>query len=209
MPPRSDESASEDESSNHASEASINQPSALLDEVSQNVSDGNEQEYPTENSEGFGSEESRIDDLDADNQEDDAEATGHIPDPPLLPLDLLKPLPSPADSPQLPVSITWEQMSRKDKRAERLRSVKLKKKDWDRLREGAKKSGSLAAGRMAQLKRGIMVGGGRTQSGRVEKMSKPQVSGRQRLLQERKRAVEQSTSELMVSSKKAKTQPKG
>jgi hypothetical protein len=127
---------------------------------------------------------------------------------PLLPPEILKPLPSPAQS---PADIPWGKLSRKEKRAERNRSRQAKKRVWDQLRESSKGTGVLEAGKAAQAKRGVGSGKDRVTTGRIEKKSshKPKTSGRQQLLEHRKRAAAQVLGVMEGgATKKAKTRPK-
>ena len=125
---------------------------------------------------------------------------------PLLPLELLKPLPSPAYSLHQSISIPREQMTREQKVAQRNRSRKAKKSVWDRLRQDSEGTGVLEAGKIAQLKRGIVSRVDKVRNGRIKKKAKvkQQGSGRQQLLEDRKRAVEENKSQLMRPAKKQK-----
>jgi hypothetical protein len=147
-----------------------------------------EPEYHTEES-----------DNDPDEEETGSEHEAPNTTAPLLPKELLKPLPSPAYSRQQSVVIPREQMTRQQKVMQRNRDRKAKKRVWDRLRQDTQGTGVFEAGKFAQLKRGIAPRKDRVKSGRVTKKSvvMPHVSGRQRLLEQRKRAVEQNKSELL------------
>ncbi|KAK3717007.1 hypothetical protein LTR37_006062 [Vermiconidia calcicola] len=177
MAPRQPEDVSEDDpasnpESGEDSEATVIEPADLLDQVLQ---DG-EQEYHTE-SEG-------------EDDVDHGAGTG-VPwsSAPLLPAELSKPLPSPVHSLQA-ISIPWEQMTRQQKKAQRNRSRQGKKKAWDRLREEAEGTGVLEAGKAAQMKRGIVASKKeKVRTGRVEKQSKPKTSGRQHMIEQRKRVL--------------------
>ncbi|KAK3725380.1 hypothetical protein LTR37_000350 [Vermiconidia calcicola] len=198
MAPRQPEDISENDSASNPrseedSEAAVGEPANLLDQVLQ---DGKE-EYHTE-SEG----------------EDDVDhgAEHGVPwnSPPLLPAELLKPLPSPTHSLQA-ISIPWEQMTRQQKKAQRNRSRQGKKKAWDRLRQEAEGTGVLEAGKAAQMKRGVGAPKEKVKTGRVEKQSKPKACGRQHMLEQRKRVLlSQSKGEPMASSpaKRPKTKSK-
>jgi hypothetical protein len=148
---------------------------------------------------------------DNDEEEDDIEDDGQRPpSAPLLPPELLRPLPSPAQS---PVVIPYSQMTRKQKRAQRNHSRQAKKAVWEQLREGSGGTGVLEAGQVAQLKRGVGVsesdGQRKVRSGRVEKKKKlkPKFSGRQQLVEERKRAAAQKVLG-PATKKKAKAKSK-
>jgi hypothetical protein len=155
-----------------------------------------EQEYHTE--------ESDEEDLDEDESGSEHELAERSA--PLLPNELLKPLPSPAYSLQQPVNIPWEQMTRQQRVAQRNRSRKAKKRVWDALRRDSQGTGVLEAGKAAQLKRGLALQREKVKSGRVTKKTQRvfQASGRQELLEQRKRAVEQSKSQLLPSSEKGR-----
>ena len=62
----------------------------------------------------------------------------------------------------------------------------------------------LEAGKFAQLKRGIVLRGDKVRNGRIMKKTnvKQRASGRQQLLEDRKRAVKESKSQLMRPAKK-------
>ncbi|KAK5164458.1 uncharacterized protein LTR77_009664 [Saxophila tyrrhenica] len=141
-----------------------------------------------------------------ENPEDLEFNTSLQPRAPLLPAEVLKPLPSPTRSLQ---DIPLERMTRKQKRAERNRSRQAKKAVWDQLRAEAKGSGVLEAGKVAQLKRGAGKSKEKVRSGRVEKAggkktkAKSKVSGRQEMLEDRKRQI-RSTGEGR-KGKRAKT----
>jgi hypothetical protein len=144
-----------------------------------------------------------------DNSED-GDRGEHLIEPtaPLLPPEILKPLPSPAQS---PADIPWEKLSRKEKRAERNRSRQAKKRVWDQLRDDAKGTGVLEAGKAAQANRGVHSLKDRVTAGRIEKKSsrRPKTSGRQQLLEHRKRAAAQSVGITESGArKKTKTRPK-
>lgn len=182
-------SGSRDDESESASEASD-----LLDEEV-DMQDGVEPEYHTEESQE-----------ETDERENDSEHELLDNTAPLLPKELLKPLPSPAFSFQHAVLIPREQMTREQKVAQRNRSRKSKKRVWDRLKRDSEGTGVLEAGKVAQWKRGIIARKDRVASGRVAKKAKvkQQVSGRQQLLEDRKRAVEQSKCQLLRPPKKGR-----
>ncbi|TKA66615.1 hypothetical protein B0A55_08155 [Friedmanniomyces simplex] len=125
---------------------------------------------------------------------------------PYLPAHLLK-APVPSDLQVIPTP--WEELSRKQKQGQRRTNRQLKKRQWDQLRTDAEASGVLQAGKAAQVKRGVVMMSDRVRSGRVGKKSKVrvEVSGRQRMLEERKRA--RGGSRVVGASKKAKTKSTG
>ena len=161
----------------------------------QEHSEGTEEEYHTEES----------DDEVAKEQNDGSGSDTPRPSAPLLPEELLKPLPSPAYSLQDAVTIPWDQMTRPQKRAERNRNRQSKKKVWDRLRRETQGTGVIEAGKAAQIKRGLIRASDRVKAGRVGKKTKTQISGRQQLLEQRKRLIDQNGSALMRPSKRART----
>lgn len=213
MAPREPEMASDDESSesveSEESSESDGDPSTLLDQVSRTDDlEGMEKEYHTE--------ESDISDIEEDEQQQsDSNDSISAAEAPLLPPELLKPLPSPAYSPWNDVSIPWAQMTRKQKQAERLRSRRAAKEDWDRMQRDLKRMegqagehGARDAGMIAQLKREIAKVNDRRKRGRVEKTSTIEISGREKLLKERKLAVKSSRSGLKRPLEKAQKIPK-
>lgn len=196
------------QSSGHENEleSSTNQPSEQLD---QPVGEEDmEEAFHTEESDLSNASDrddgSELEEYDIADLETQPSAT----DPPLLPAELLKPLPSPANSPRHAVSIPWSQMTRAQKKGQRRSSRQAKKREWDRLRREANETGVLQAGKAAQLKRGIKKARDKVKSGRIEKKEKSKPSGRQQLLEQRKRLVEESNRELMKPAKKAKTRAK-
>jgi hypothetical protein len=152
-----------------------------------------EQEYHTEESEN-----------DSENEEPDSDMDILATSAPLLPPELLKPLPIPAYSLHQPISIPRDQMTREQKVAQRNRSRKVKKRAWDRLGRDSEGIGVLEAGKVAQWKRGLVVRGDKVRNRRITKQVKvkQQGSGRQQLLEDRKRAIEESKSRLMRPAKK-------
>lgn len=192
MVPRRPEETSDRE--NDASSDSAEDDSQSVSSTSGPMNEGvddqanMEPEYHTEES-----------DNDPEEEETGSEHEAPNTTAPLLPKELLKPLPSPAYSLQHPVIIPREQMTRRQKVIQRNRDRKAKKRVWDRLRQDTQGTGVLEAGKFAQIKRGIAPKKEKVKSGRVTKQRnvKPQVSGRQQLLEQRKRAVEQSMSELL------------
>ncbi|KAK5128976.1 hypothetical protein LTR85_000309 [Meristemomyces frigidus] len=168
-----------EEAESHTEESDVSEAEA--------APDGLEEEYHTEESSDEGADE-------------DAPLRAA----PYLPAHLLDPLPSPAQSAEQAVSIPWAQMTRSQKQAERSR----RKRAYEKLRRDTTGSGVLQAGKAAQVKRGVVPGKDRVKSGRVGKKSKVQVSGRQQLLEERKRMVERGRSELARPTKTPKTKSK-
>ncbi|KAK3057376.1 hypothetical protein LTR09_001559 [Extremus antarcticus] len=145
-------------------------------------------------------------DEDASGLEDDDPENVVAYRAPLLPAEVLKPLPSPVLSLQ---DIPWERMTRKQKRAQRNQSRQAKKAVWDQLKEDASGTGVLEAGKVAQLKRGVGQPRKRVKSGRVQKsQTKPRVSGRQQLIEQRKRVAAESEGGMRPAAKKAKTTAK-
>lgn len=141
--------------------------------------------------------------------EDDEFTEGQLQNTaPLLPAELLKPLPSPATSLQQTVLIPREQMTREQKVSQRNRNRKAKKRVWDRLRRDSEGSGVLEAGKVAQAKRGVVsLRRDKLESGRVAKRRKNgegQVSGRQQLLESRKVDVEERRRGLMRPARDGK-----
>lgn len=137
-------------------------------------------------------------------EDDEIAPLGMAGDPPLLPPELLKPLLSPAISAQPVTEIPWTQLTRTQKKTRRNHERAAKKKVWDELRRNAKGTGVLEAGKAAQAKR-LLARSDRVRAGRVEKKSKPVVSGRQQLLETRKRARQESD----MTAKPTKKQKKG
>ena len=209
MAPQMPEDFSDNESissleSEDDSESATSEPSNVLNQVSQ--ADGvedMEEEFHTEDSDLSNSEE---DEQEVEGKE--LEGRAAVPDPPLLSAELLKPLPSPAFSQQHAVAVPWNQMTSKQKKTQRNRSRQAKKKEWDRLRQETKGAGVLEAGRVAQLKRGVVPSGEKVRNGRVTKTARPQASGRQRLLEQRKTIVGRSQSELARPKKMTTTKAK-
>lgn len=204
------ETASDHESQDDASDSAISDPSNLLNHISGNGDgDGDDVEYHTEEDSEEGEDGTEVQQLEdqpddpSDSDNDDVAANN----PPLLPDELLQPQ-STVDSIRA-ISIPWHRMTRKQKKAQRSRSRQAKKRIWDGLRQETEDTGVLEAGRFAQLKRGIVSMKEKVKSGRIEKKTKPQASGRQQLLEQRKRQIDLSRSELMPVTKKAKTKSKG
>ena len=159
--------------------------------------------YHTEGSDASTSEDERDQDV-AGNGEVVAASESAAPGPPLLPAELLKPLPSPANSPRNAV-FPRDQTTQGQKTTNTKRSRRAKQQAFDWLREETKGTGVLEAGRVAQLKRGVVPARDRVRKGRIEKKTEVQVSGRQRLLEQRKKLDEQKGKQFLGPSKKAKT----
>lgn len=185
-PIRSDDESDVSGSSVSASEAeaSVAQNQALRNGALEEEDD--EEEFHTEDSEG--SEDGIAAECDPD-----IAGTTNAPNIPLLPESLLKALPSAARLAPSLAKIPWDQLTPKQKKARRNNSREMKKRTYDRLLAEAKESGVLEAGKAAQRKRGVVprVKKDRVRSGRVEKKeaAKVKVSGRQRLMEDRKKAV--------------------
>lgn len=162
-----------------------------------------EQEYHTSDSEDrTGDDLSRVDDEDEVNNEDRAVP----PTAPLLPLNILQTRPPPT---QAVADIPWDRLTRKQKQARRNRSRKMKKAAMELVRSGIEGNGVLEAGRAAQSRRGVLTSAttDRVRGGRIEKRERKEVvSGRQRVLEERKRLVgKDSGRNMRPSTKKMKT----
>ncbi|GAB7359950.1 hypothetical protein MBLNU230_g7475t1 [Neophaeotheca triangularis] len=136
-----------------------------------------------------------VDGATSGSEEDgDGEEDTLVPDadePPRLPMELLKEYDErgsvePTGRDQL-VGTT-----NKQRRRMRKNEIRRKKKQWLRLQKDVRGTGVIPAGKAAQNKRGIMAakGGMRgVKSEKIEKATKPAVSGRQRLMEDRKRAA--------------------
>lgn len=151
--------------------------------------DEGEEEFHTEDSEN--SED--VEDDGGSDLEGDESASGV----PLLPESLLKHIPQAAQSAPSLADVPWEKLSSKQKKARRNNSRKMKKRQYDRLRGEVKGTGVLEAGKAAQEKRGIPPAKkDKVRSARVEKKTREanSVSGRQKMLDNRKRAVERAAS---------------
>lgn len=204
---------SEEDSLSEAGDV-INSSNRIL---SKNGFEHAEEEFHTEESDMSDSEDDGENASDLDELSDGNDLKPAVPttDTPLLPAELLKPLPSPTFSLFDGVTIPWNQMTRDQKRAERLRSRRAAKREWDAMQRGmsgtkdaAKQSGALDAGRMAQLRRTKSEPVAKVRSGRVKKETKRQMSGRDRLLQARKKSVERESQALKTSKRKKKALPK-
>ena len=126
---------------------------------------------------------------------------------PYLPAHLLKaPLPS---SPQVQPTPAKD-LSRKQKKGQPRTNRQLKKQQWDQLRADAQANGVLEAGKATQVKRGVLRESDRVRSGRVGKKRKAgvELSGRERMLEERKRERAGGSTGL-PSKKKLKTKSSG
>lgn len=182
MAPLQPDEASDEDSS---AISDVQQPNGHI-EHEPTLVDDEEQEYHTSDSEDQ-SEDASADDDDEDEEVENDQDPALPPTAPLLPPEILKPLPSPAQS---LADIPWERLTRKQKHARRNRSRKTKKAALEELRNGAEGTGVLEAGTVAQLKRGVTSASptNKVRSGRVGKKGKREVvSGRHRLLEERKR----------------------
>ncbi|KAK3654454.1 hypothetical protein LTR56_004084 [Elasticomyces elasticus] len=164
-----------------------------------------EQEYHTDNSSA--AEEASMtqirtavapeDDDDSDDSEDEATEPA-----PYLPEHLLK-APTTLDSsvPYTPHKRLEYYQRKKQRREER--------RELERLRTDAEANGVLAAGRAAQIKRSIALKIDRVRQGRISKKTKAkvEVSGRQAMLDERKR-LRSSSQSVPQPSKKARRKRK-
>lgn len=150
-----------------------------------------EEEFHTEDS------EDSEDDADQSAQvEEDETAGDHVSEtaPGIAPLPehLLKPQAQPVQPAQSLADMPWDRLTAKQKKARRNNGRRMKKRTWDRLRAETKGTGVLEAGKVAQAKRGVLSTGDKVRSGRVEKKAREGLakSGRQQLLEERKRTVQ-------------------
>ncbi|KAK4632416.1 hypothetical protein CLAFUW4_02537 [Fulvia fulva] len=128
----------------------------------------------------------------------------HVPSAPLLPASLLKSKPT---STSVPVKISWNSLSRHQKKALRDEmGVSMKE-----LRTQVQGTGVIEAGRAAQLKRGILpadkVAGSRIAKKRKRKGGQPKIesSGKQKLIEERKRRMLENARGSVLPVKKRKT----
>ena len=213
MVPRLPETPSDDEveqvSSSEDSGSNADPSSLEATDGALEIQEDMEQEFHTEGSEDDSEDDSNNDsengsENESENEGDNSDIEILATSAPLLPQELLKPLPSPAYSLHQPISIPREQMTREQKVAQRNRSRKAKKRVWDRLRRDSEGTGVLEAGKVAQLKRGVVSRGDQVRYGRITKKVKveKQGFGRQQLLEHRKRAVEESKSQLMRPAKR-------
>ncbi|KAK5116452.1 hypothetical protein LTR62_008000 [Meristemomyces frigidus] len=111
---------------------------------------------------------------------------------PYLPAHLLKPEQKPIPTSEEVKDIPFEQMTRQQKLGSRRSSRQKKKRQYDRLQAGTTGSGVIEAGNAAQAKRGILAKSANKKTGRVSKKGKvikPQVSGRQQMLEARQQQV--------------------
>lgn len=176
-------SVSGSEVEEHTSRAS-GLPPAMLE--------GDEEEFHTEDSDasddnlGAASEEQEgeedMSDLDA---LPDAAAVPPLPEHLLKHTSAQPPARSLADVP-------WDRLTSKQKKARRNNSRKAKKRAYDELMKVARGTGVLEAGKAAQKQRGIApVRKERVRNGRVQKRGREKVemSGKQRMIEQRKRVV--------------------
>ena len=187
-----------------AKTATVTVPSKrpATEDVAEQSSSDSEADEGAENEDPEAEFHTDEDDEDAsEDGEDDGLAVNAAP---LLPPHLLQPLPSPAYSGPHGLAIPRDQLTPKQKKTQRHRSRQAKKRIYDRIRQGVKGSGVLEAGRVAQLKRGVEPRTSRVQSGRVEKRPKLAMSGRQQLLEQRKRLAGSEAGHEVRKVKKAK-----
>ncbi|KAK4504645.1 hypothetical protein PRZ48_002606 [Zasmidium cellare] len=173
--------------------APAGKPKPVIEEVSSSEDEQLEQDYHTEASDDE-DEANELEDAPEEFHTDSEDASDASPPPqndtPLLPTALLKSKPSAPTA-----RIDWESMSQKEKKALRDElGVSMKE-----LRNEAQKNGVLDAGKMAQLKRGIRpaerVAGGRVakrKKRKTGKQDKPEMSGRQKLIEQRSRETRKS-----------------
>ena len=155
-----------------------------------------EEEFHTEDESDVSDEEEDANKPGANNnneEESDSDSDEDVGGVPLLPESVLKQATDSAQALQNIAGIPWEKLTRKQKKARRHNSRKAKKRDYDRLREQTKGSGVVEAGKVAQVKRGVapLPPRNKVAGGRVQKRGKAgvQASGRQQMLEERKRSV--------------------
>lgn len=154
----------------------------------------------------YHTEDSASEDVDDDMIEEDyAEAPGNARAntnpgvPPYLPLHLLRTAADAGEAAPDTAAIPWEQMTRKQKRRQRKSRIRAKKGQWEELRQVAKGSGVLEAGKFAQAKRGVVPARDKVTRGMVEKRkmkrkpSEPRLSGRQQMLEQRRRLRERNS----------------
>ena len=148
--------------------------------------------------EEFHTASSQQSDKDDDN---DSEVFDLAPTTPLLPIEILKPLPSPVQSLEV---VPWDRLTRKQKVARRNQSRQAKKLQWEQLRRSTNGTAVLEAGKAAQLKRGVIPSKTKVRSGRVGKKTnaKVRMSGRQQLVEDRKRLAGQRTGVVVAPSVK-------
>lgn len=196
--------------SSEGSSAGDGDSSKLLHHILQAEDFDAEEEYHTDPSEASDpvsfSVKRDVKEDGVEEEEDDLESEeDNAPSVPLLPPELLNPiLPSPAYSSRNVASLPHEQMTRLQKKAERNRSRKTKKKMWEQRQRDAELKVVLKAGEAAQLRRGVRPSTDRVRKGRIAKKAKVQSSGRQKLIEERKRQIGQSESEARRPIKRPK-----
>lgn len=109
---------------------------------------------------------------------------------PYLPAHILESTTADSNHAQFVLRIPREQMTSREKKRQRNSVRRAKKREHDIIRRAAENNGVLEAGSAAQSKRGIIPSRDKVKSGRVMKKQKtPQVSGRQQVLDQRKRLV--------------------
>lgn len=189
---------SDDESLESGGFVSGSEIDAPVDQANGAQLEDGEEEFHTEDSDG--SEADIGAEAESENEdESDLENAVNAPGIPLLPSHLLKSQPKPVVSAPALASIPWDQLTAKQKKARRSNSRKMKKRTYDRLREETKGTGTLEAGKVAQVKRNVIPAVWRkVRSGRVEKKRGAEgvrASGRQAMVEERKRDVRKSAVE--------------
>lgn len=128
---------------------------------------------------------------DEDEDEGDDTLVPDTDEPPRLPMELLK-AHNDRESVEPSGENRLEGATNKQRRRMRKNEIRRKKKQWMRLQRDVKGTGVVKAGKAAQKTRGIMPsksGVSGVKSGRVHKATKPAISGRQRLLEDRKRVA--------------------
>jgi hypothetical protein len=141
-------------------------------------------------------EEFHTEDSDQDDEEDETKPKQTAP--PYLPASLLNSTATTTIPDVHLRDIPWQQLSRKQKKNLKSRSHQKK------IRDAAKGSGVLEAGKAAQKKRGILA---KVKTGRVEK-SKVETSGKQKLLEQRKKMVGQKNGAAVANPAKKKGKAK-
>lgn len=206
MAPRKPEEASDSDSQGERDESELSEVEEVIGAQQQPVVEAQE-EYHTEESDGSDSAEpSHVDEQTNDDDEDEDGDVRSIPktDVSLLPAHLLKALASPASTAAAPSFIPHDEMNRKEKIVERRQNRRAKKRKWDKLRAETAGTGVLEAGRAAQLKRGIVPNRAKVLTGRVGKKRALQPkSGRQMLVDSRKRVLANKSGRVTKSTKAA------
>lgn len=144
--------------------------------------------------EGFPLErEYHTDESDSDAYSEDANTVPRHA-PPYLPAHLLE-FTSTSESFAPPrLSVPYDELTKQQRRNIRKRKWNTEQNKLRKLKAEAQANGVLAAGKAAQIKRNVLPKSNRVRSGRVGKKRKPErveVSGRQRILEQRKRRLEQ------------------